>query len=36
VGSPYAKLEAINTGHRVVTIKTISFELPTGARVSFP
>jgi hypothetical protein len=35
LGSPYAKLEAINTGHRVVTVKTISFELPTGGRL-FP
>jgi hypothetical protein len=33
LGNPYAKVEAINTGHRVVTIKTISLELPTGARL---
>jgi hypothetical protein len=33
LGNPYAKVEAINTGHRVVTIKTISLELSTGARL---
>jgi hypothetical protein len=33
LGNAYAKVEAINTGQRVVTIKTISIELPTGARL---
>lgn len=33
VGAPYAKVEAINTGQRVVTIKTLTFELPTGGRL---
>jgi hypothetical protein len=33
LGSPFAKLEAINTGHRPVTVTTITFELPTGGRL---
>jgi hypothetical protein len=35
LGPPFAKIEAINTGHRLVTVKTITFELPTGGRM-FP
>jgi hypothetical protein len=35
VGVPFAKIEAINTGHRVVIVKTLTFELSTGARM-FP
>jgi hypothetical protein len=34
LGAPYAKLEAVNTGHRVVTVKTLTFETPTGARLA--
>jgi hypothetical protein len=32
-GPPYAKLEAINTGLRAVTVKAISLELPKGDRL---
>lgn len=35
VGAPFAKLEAVNTGQRAVTIKTISFQLPNRSRI-FP
>jgi hypothetical protein len=35
VGPCFAKLEAVNTGHRSVTITTLAFELPTGSRL-FP
>jgi hypothetical protein len=35
LGNPYARVEAINTGHRVVTIKTIALELPGGERFLF-
>ena len=34
VGAPYAKVEAVNTGHRAVTVKTISLELPKGGRLT--
>jgi hypothetical protein len=34
LGAPYAKLEAVNTGHRVVTVKTLTFETPSGARLA--
>jgi hypothetical protein len=34
LGAPYAKLEAVNTGHRVVMVKTLTFETPSGARLA--
>lgn len=34
VGPPFAKIEAVNTGHRSVTVKTITFELSTGGRLA--
>lgn len=34
VGPPFAKLEAVNTGQRAVTIKTIAFQLSSGARIN--
>jgi hypothetical protein len=34
LGAPYAKLEAVNTGHRVVTVKTLTFETPSGSRLA--
>lgn len=34
LGPPYAKLEAVNTGHRVVTVKTLTFETASGARLA--
>ncbi|MDA9529017.1 hypothetical protein ACM42_11415 [Bradyrhizobium sp. CCBAU 25338] len=34
LGAPYAKLEALNTGHRVVTVKTLTFETTSGARLA--
>ena len=34
LGAPYTKLEAVNTGHRVVTVKTLTFERPGGARLA--
>lgn len=33
VGPCFAKLEAINTGHRTVNIVTLAIELPTGGRL---
>jgi hypothetical protein len=36
VGRCFAKVEAVNVGHRPVTITSLSFELPSGAKlVSF-
>jgi len=35
LGPPIARLEAINTGHRVVTVSTLTFETSTGGRI-FP
>jgi hypothetical protein len=34
VGEPFAKIEATNFGNRAVTVKTLTFELPTGNRIS--
>lgn len=34
LGPPYAKLEVVNTGHRVVTVKTLTFETPSGSRLA--
>jgi len=34
LGPPFAKVEAINTGHRVVTVKTITFEIANGSRLA--
>ncbi|MGH6856178.1 MAG: hypothetical protein ACRECP_00695 [Methylocella sp.] len=33
VGEPFAMIEATNIGHRAVTVKTLTFELPTGGRM---
>jgi hypothetical protein len=33
VGPPYAKVEAINVGHRAVMIDILTLELPSGARM---
>jgi hypothetical protein len=30
---PFAKIEATNIGHRAVTVKTLTFELPTGSHM---
>jgi hypothetical protein len=35
LGAPFAKLEAVNTGQRAVTIKTMAFQLPNRSRI-FP
>jgi len=34
LGAPYAKLEAVNTGHRVATVKTLTLETSSGARLA--
>jgi hypothetical protein len=34
LGAPYAKLEAVNTGHRIVTVKTLTFETHSGGRLA--
>jgi hypothetical protein len=33
VGPPYAKVEAINVGHRAIMIDILTLELPSGARM---
>ncbi|WP_316214553.1 hypothetical protein [Bradyrhizobium sp. SZCCHNR2035] len=34
LGAPFAKVEAVNIGHRVVTVKTLAFETSSGARLT--
>jgi hypothetical protein len=34
LGGPHAKLVAVNTGHRVVTVKALTFETPSGSRLA--
>jgi hypothetical protein len=34
LGAPYLKLEAFNTGQRVVTVKTLTLETPSGDRIA--
>lgn len=34
LGAPYVKLEAVNTGQRVVTVKTLTLETPSGGRIA--
>src|ERR1700759_3785366 len=34
--SPYARVEAINVGHRTVMIDILTLELPSGARLFTP
>jgi hypothetical protein len=33
LGRPFAKIEAVNVGHRIVVIRTLTFELPSGDRL---
>ncbi|HZP76416.1 MAG TPA: hypothetical protein VFB45_09770 [Pseudolabrys sp.] len=33
LGPPFAKIEAINAGQRVVNVEKITFELPNGTRL---